>query len=72
MPIDLDHITKNWHTTAQSVLTTTFAITGYLMVSSVIKPHTAAILVTVNGLCKVFLGLLQTDGNHPADPTSSK
>jgi hypothetical protein len=32
------------------------------MTSSVIKPHTAAILVSVNGVAKVVLGIFQTDG----------
>lgn len=56
------HLLTNWKSTLQSVLTTTFAITGALMVSSVIKPNTAAILVTINGVCKVVLGVFQTDG----------
>lgn len=58
----LQHLTENWKSTLQSVLTTTFALTGTLMLSSVIKPHTAAILVAVNGVCKVLLGVFQTDG----------
>jgi hypothetical protein len=31
------------------------------MVSSTIKPHTAAILGIVNGLAKVLLGIFQSD-----------
>lgn len=58
----LDHLLTNWKSTAQSILTVTFMLTGSLMVSSVIKPKTAAILVTVNGFCKIVLGLFQTDG----------
>lgn len=58
----IQHLTDNWKSTLQSILTTTFALTGSLMLSSVIKPHTAAILVAVNGVCKVLLGLVQTDG----------
>lgn len=58
----VQHLTENWKSTLQSILTTTFALTGSLMLSSVIKPHTAAILVAVNGVCKVLLGLVQTDG----------
>jgi hypothetical protein len=58
----LQHLTENWKSTLQSILTTTFALTGTLMLSSVIKPHTAAILVAVNGVCKVLLGVFQTDG----------
>ncbi len=61
MTIDLSHLTTNWKSTIQSILTVTFAVTGYLMVSSTISPHTAGILVTVNGLCKVILGVIQTD-----------
>jgi hypothetical protein len=56
------HFITNWKSTVQSMLTVTFAITGYLMASSLIKPHTAIILGTVNGLAKVILGVLQTDG----------
>lgn len=48
--------------TAQSILTTGFAVTGYLMASSAIKPKTAAIALAVNGICKIGLGMLQTDG----------
>ena len=58
----LDHLLTNWRSTVQSILTTTFAVTGSLMVSSIIKPHTAAILVTINGVAKVVLGVFQTDG----------
>jgi hypothetical protein len=32
------------------------------MTSSIIKPHTAAVLVTVNGVAKIILGIFQTDG----------
>jgi hypothetical protein len=70
--MNLQHLVQNWHTTLQSILTTTFAITGYLMVSSLIKPHTATVLVTVNGLCKVILGVLQTDAKPGVDPTLPK
>jgi hypothetical protein len=62
MTIDTNHLLDNWKSTAQSILTTTFAVTGVLMTSSVIKPHTAAILVSVNGVAKVVLGIFQTDG----------
>ena len=58
----IQHLFTNWKSTVQSVLTTTFAVTAVLMGSSVIKPHTAALLVTVNGVAKVLLGLTQTDG----------
>jgi hypothetical protein len=58
----LDHLLGNWKSTMQSVLTTTFAVTGVLMTSSVIKPHTAAMLVTANGIAKVVLGVFQSDG----------
>lgn len=68
--IDLTHLTTNWKTTVQSILTTTFALTGALMVSNVISPKTAAILVSINGVCKVVLGVFQTDG--PALPPGSK
>lgn len=66
----LDHLRSNWRTTAQSILTTAFAITGYLMVSSVISPHTAGEFVMINGLCKVAIGLLQTDGIQLPSGTS--
>lgn len=56
------HAVTNWKSTVQSILTTTFALTGTLMVSSIIKPHTAAILVTINAVAKVLLGAIQTDG----------
>jgi len=62
MTINLEHLTANWKSTVQSILTTTFALTATLMVSSIIKPRTAAILVSVNGVCKVLLGVFQTDG----------
>lgn len=58
----LSNATTHWKSTAQSILTTTFALTGTLMVSSIIKPKTAAILVTVNAVAKILLGALQTDG----------
>jgi hypothetical protein len=32
------------------------------MASNVITPHTAAILATINGICKVVLGIFQVDG----------
>lgn len=60
--MNLDHLLANWKSTAQSILTTTFVLTGALMTASVIKPHTAAILVTINGVAKVLLGMFQTDG----------
>jgi hypothetical protein len=63
----LQHALTNWKTTAQSILTT-FAVTGYLMVSSTITPHTAAVLVTVNRLCKVLIGCLETDAKNPLKP----
>lgn len=56
------HLLTNWKSTVQSILTTAFMVTGALMVSSVIKPHTAAILVSINGVCKVVLGAFQSDG----------
>lgn len=60
--INIEHLMKNWKSTLQSILTTTFAITGALMVSNVISPKTAAILTTINGVCKIVLGVFQTDG----------
>jgi len=66
MNINIAHLKANWKTTVQSVLTTAFAVTGVLMVSSVIQPHTAAVLVTANGICKVVLGVLQTDAEPKA------
>lgn len=70
MTVDLDHIRTNWKSTAQSILTTTFALTGTLMVSSIIKPKTAAILVTANAVCKILIGVFQTDGIQlPANST---
>lgn len=62
MKIDIAHLCTHWKSTAQSILTTTFAITGFLATTSIIKPKTAAVLITVNGLCKVLIGILQTDG----------
>lgn len=63
-------ITANWKSTVQSVLTTTFALTGALMVSSIITPKTAAILTSVNAICKIVLGVFQTDGvTLPASTT---
>jgi hypothetical protein len=64
----IQHALTNWKTTTQSILTTTFAITGYLMVASAISPHTAGILVTVNGLCKVLLGCIEVDATKPPQP----
>lgn len=58
----LTHLLTNWKSTLQSVLTTTFALTGGLMVSSVISPKTAAILTSINAVCKIVLGVFQTDG----------
>lgn len=57
----VDHGFKSWKSTAQSILTTTFGITGYLMVSHTISAHTAALAVTVNGICKVLIGVIQAD-----------
>lgn len=62
MTINLEHLTQNWKSTVQSILTSTFAITGALMVSTVISPKTAGYLVAVNTVCKVVLGVFQTDG----------
>jgi hypothetical protein len=73
MTIDTKHLTDNWKSTAQSFLTVTFAVTGYLMTSSVIKPHTAVVLGIVNGLAKVILGIYQQDGVViPANSTISQ
>lgn len=58
----LAHLLTNWKSTVQSILTTTFALTGALMISNVISPKTAAICGSVNAICKVVLGAFQTDG----------
>jgi hypothetical protein len=58
----LSNALTHWQSTVQSILTTTFALTGALMVASIIKPHTAAILASINAVCKVLLGAFQTDG----------
>ena len=62
MTITVPNIRANWKSTVQSSLTTTFAITGALMVSSAIKPQTAAVLIVINSVAKVALGLFQSDG----------
>jgi hypothetical protein len=62
MKIDLAHLANNWKSTVQSILTTVFALTGTLMVSNVISSKTAAIMAAVNGICKIVLGVFQTDG----------
>ena len=73
MVIDLAHLKNNWKSTVQSILTTTFALTGTLMLSSVIKPKTAAILTAINGVAKVLLGAFQTDGvQMPAGSTMTQ
>ncbi len=59
------HITQNWKSTVQSILTFTLAITGYLMTCKTISPHTAAIFGMVNGLCLVIVGVMQKDANIP-------
>lgn len=70
MKIDLQHLLSNWKSTAQSILTTTFALTGALMVSNVISAKTAAIMGTANAVCKILVGVLQTDGIQiPANST---
>lgn len=51
----------SWKSTAQSILTVTLSVSGVLMASSIIKPATAAVLVTVNGIAKVLIGLMQQD-----------
>jgi hypothetical protein len=66
--INLKYITDNWKTTAQSILTFTLAITGYLMTSKVISTHTAAICGTINGLCLVVVGVMQKDGINVHKP----
>jgi hypothetical protein len=58
----IPNLAANWKSTAQSILTTTFAITGALMVSNVISPKVAAICATINGVLKVILGVFETDG----------
>ena len=68
----IDSGVKNWKSTLSSVLTTGFAVTGYLMASSTIKPQTAAILLTVNGVCKLCLGVMQKDGGGVQIPAGSK
>jgi hypothetical protein len=60
-----EHALTNWKTTAQSILTTTFAVTGALMVSSIIAPHTAAILTVINAIAKIGIGAIQTDSPSP-------
>lgn len=60
--ITVKFMLDNWKSSLQSILTTTFAITGALMVSNVISAKTAAILTTINGVCKIVLGVFQTDG----------
>ena len=62
MTINLEYLTANWKSTVQSILTTTFALTGALMASNVISPKTAAIMASINGICKIVLGVFQTDG----------
>ncbi len=70
MTIDVTYLVQNWKSTVQSILTVTLAVTGYLMASSTIKPHTAIIIGTVNGVAKVILGVLQQDGVvSPPDAT---
>ena len=59
----LNNAITHWKTTLQSILTVTFAITGYLMTASIISPHTAAMLTIVNGIAKVILGCMQQDSN---------
>jgi hypothetical protein len=59
--MNFQYLTRNWKTTVQAILTTIFAVTGVLMTSSVISPHTAAVMVTVNGIAKVVLGIFQND-----------
>ncbi|WP_213805772.1 hypothetical protein [Granulicella sp. dw_53] len=56
------HAVKNWHSTVQSILTSTLAITGGLAGLSILSPQTATILGTVNVIAKIGLGMLQTDG----------
>jgi hypothetical protein len=58
----IPNLTANWKSTMQSILTTTFAVTGALMVSQVISPKVAAICATVNGILKIVLGVFETDG----------
>ena len=60
--VNVAFLTSNWKSTAQSVLTTTFALTGGLMVSDLISKKTAVILTAINGVCKIMLGIFQTDG----------
>jgi hypothetical protein len=44
------------------------------MVSSAIKPHTAAVLVVINSVAKVALGFFQNDGLviPPESPKSAR
>jgi hypothetical protein len=59
--MSIPNLAANWKSTVQSILTTTFAITGALMVSNVISPKVAAICATVNGVLKIVLGVFETD-----------
>jgi hypothetical protein len=62
MTIDLKHLTENREEHRPAKSHHYVRCDRYLMVSSTIKPHTAPILVTVNELCKVILGVIQSDG----------
>lgn len=62
MKAALNHLLSNWKSTAQSILTTTFALTGALMISHAISPKIAAVCASINAILKVVIGVLQTDG----------
>lgn len=49
-------------TTIQSILTSTLAVTGLLLGTSIISPKVAGIITALNVVAKVGLGMLQTDG----------
>ena len=67
----IDAGVKNWKSTLSSILTTGFGVTGYLMASSTIKPRTAVIALSVNGFCKIALGIMQKDGGSLQIPAGS-
>lgn len=64
---------KNWKTTASAILTSTLAITGYMLESGQMKPHTAFILGLIQICAHVAVGLMQKDASaHQGDPAATK
>ena len=57
----LQHLSSNWKTTAQSILTSAIGIVPVFMGLGIFTPRQALFVGAVPGIAKVIIGLLQQD-----------